>query len=352
LRNTKFLALTLGLASAAVLTFAACGGSTSDSDKTATAAAGKPTAAATKAGTTPASGATAGATAAATDYSGLKGSITVDGSSTVGPLTEAVAEEFGKATKQNVRVTVGISGTGGGFEKFCRGETDINDASRKIKDTEVTACGTGNVAYKEFQVAVDGLSVVVSKDNTWADCLTVAELKAIWDQGSTVNNWNQVRSTFPDQKLTLFGAGRDSGTFDYFTEAINGKAKQSRSDYTASEDDNVTVRGVENDKGAMGYFGFSYYEENKSRMKVLKIDGEKGGGCVEPTSDTVLKNTYVPLSRPLFIYVRTTSLAKPEIKGFVQYYLENTATIAEDVGFIKLPEADMKKGLDALKALQ
>jgi phosphate transport system substrate-binding protein len=304
------------------------------------------------AGTTPAAGATTAATkaAATTDYSTLKGSITVDGSSTVGPLTEAMAEEFGKATSQGVKVTVGISGTSGGFEKFCRGELDINDASRKIKETEVTACAS--VPYKEFQVAVDGLSVVVSKDNTWADCLTVSELKKIWDQGSTVSNWSEVRAGFPDQKLTLFGAGRDSGTFDYFTEAINGKAKQSRADYSASEDDNVTVRGVENDKGAMGYFGFSYYEENKDRLKVLKIDGEKGGGCVEPTSDTVLKNTYVPLSRPLFIYVRDTSLAKPEVKGFVQYYLENTDEVSASIGFIQLPEADVQKGLDLLKSVQ
>ncbi len=333
--RTATRAAAVVLVAAAVAVFAACGDDSTDKTPT-------------KAATAPAGSATADST----DYSALRGGITVDGSSTVGPLTEGVAEEFGKATKQNVRVTVGISGTGGGFEKFCRAETDINDASRKIKDAEVTACGTGNVAYQEFQVAVDGLSVVVSNDNTWADCLMVSELKKIWDQDSTVNNWNQIRPSFPDQKLTLLGAGRDSGTFDYFTEAINGTAKKSRADYTASEDDNITVKGVENEKGAMGYFGFSYYEENKGRMKVLKIDGEKGGGCVEPTADTVLKNTYVPLSRPLFIYVRKASLARPEVKGFVQYYLENTDEISDSVGFIKLPEADVKKGLETLKSVQ
>lgn len=335
--KTAKLAVAAVVAVVSLTAFVACS-SDDDADRTPTSSAATP----------PTSAAT---TAATTDYSTLKGSITIDGSSTVGPLTEAIAEEFGKVTKQGVRVTVGISGTGGGFEKFCRGETDINDASRAIKDAEVEACGT-SVPYQEFQVAVDGLSVVVSNDNTWADCLTVSELKKIWDQGSTVNNWNQVRASFPDQELTLFGAGRDSGTFDYFTEVINGVAKQSRSDYTASEDDNTTVRGVENDKGAMGYFGFSYYEENKSRMKVLKIDGEKGGGCVEPTSDTVLTNAYAPLSRPLFIYVSKAALAKPEVKGFVQYYLENTDTVARSAGFIELPAADVTKGLDVLKSLQ
>lgn len=325
------------LGTVAVFMLSACGSGAGSSDKTATASTG---------------GGAATAGSGSTDYSALSGSISVDGSSTVGPLTEAVAEEFGKTTKGKVKVTVGISGTGGGFDKFCRGETDINDASRTIKEAETTACQSGGVAYTEFQVAVDGLSVVVNKGNTWADCLTVTELRKIWDQGSTVNNWSQVRPSFPDQKLTLFGAGRDSGTFDYFTEAINGTAKQSRSDYTASEDDNVTVRGVENDKGAMGYFGFSYYQENKDRMKVLKIDAEKGGGCIEPTADTVLKNTYVPLSRPLFVYVKNTSLAKPHVKGFVRYYLENTDAVAKDVGFIQLPEADVQKGLQKLGSAQ
>jgi phosphate transport system substrate-binding protein len=247
-----------------------------------------------------------------------------------------------------VRVTVGISGTGGGFEKFCNGETDINDASREIKDEEAAACAAEGVEFVELKVAVDGLSVVVNPDNDWATCLTVTELKAIWDTGSTVNNWSQVRAGFPDQDLKLFGAGRDSGTFDYFTEAINGEAQQSRADYTASEDDNTTVQGVANDEGAMGYFGYSYFEENQDQLKALEIDGEEGGGCVAPTSETVLQNTYVPLSRPLFIYVTKEALAKPHVKGFVKYYLENVQALAEDVGFIQLPDADKTAGLAAI----
>jgi phosphate transport system substrate-binding protein len=327
--KTKLLGVAVGVAALSLMAFTACGSDDDDDGD--------------NGDTTPSASSTQ---ASGNEYEDLAGDVVVDGSSTVGPLTSAVAEEFGKVS--DVRVTVGISGTGGGFEKFCNGETDINDASREIKDEEAAACAAEGVEFVELKVAVDGLSVVVNPDNDWATCLTVTELKAIWDTGSTVNNWSQVRAGFPDQDLKLFGAGRDSGTFDYFTEAINGEAQQSRADYTASEDDNTTVQGVANDEGAMGYFGYSYFEENQDQLKALEIDGEEGGGCVAPTSETVLQNTYVPLSRPLFIYVTKEALAKPHVKGFVKYYLENVQALAEDVGFIQLPDADKTAGLAAI----
>ncbi|MET9829440.1 PstS family phosphate ABC transporter substrate-binding protein [Streptomyces sp. NPDC006385] len=280
----------------------------------------------------------------------LSGTIKVDGSSTVAPLSTAAAQLF-QAENSGVKVTVGTSGTGGGFEKFCAGETDISDASRPIKDEEKAACEKEGIKFEEFQVANDGLSVVVSKDNDWADCLTVEQLKKIWEPGSKVNNWNQVDSKFPNQKLELFGAGTDSGTFDYFTDAINGEEGASRTDYSPSEDDNVTIQGVSGSKGGMGYFGLSYYEENKDKLKVLKIDG--GDGCVEPTTQTVQDGSYKPLSRPLFIYPKAASLDKPEVEAYVEYYVENHAEIAEKAQFVPLnseQEAELKKALDALKA--
>jgi phosphate transport system substrate-binding protein len=274
---------------------------------------------------------------AATQAPRLSGSIAIDGSSTVFPITEAVAEEFRKE-QPNVQVTVGIAGTGGGFTRFCNGETLIQDASRPITAKEIEACGAKAIEYIELPVAYDGLAVVVNPQNTWASCLTVAELKKIWEptaQG-TVTNWNQVRPGFPDAPLKLYGAGTDSGTFDYFTEVINGKAKDSRGDYTASEDDNTLVQGVAGDKNALGYFGLAYYEENKSKLKDVQVDG--GKGCVTPTQATVEGGTYVPLSRPLFIYVRKDAAAKPEVKAFVDYYLKNAATLASDVGYVKFPD--------------
>ncbi|MEU0679933.1 PstS family phosphate ABC transporter substrate-binding protein [Streptomyces albogriseolus] len=280
----------------------------------------------------------------------LAGTIKVDGSSTVAPLSTAAAQLF-QAENAGVKVTVGTSGTGGGFEKFCAGETDISGASRPIKDEEKAACEKKGIKYEEFQVANDGLSVVVSKDNDWADCLTVEQLKKIWEPGSKVNNWNQVDPKFPDQKLELFGAGTDSGTFDYFTDAINGEEGASRTDYSPSEDDNVTVQGVSGSKGGMGYFGLSYYEENQDKLKVLKIDG--GDGCVAPDTKTVQDGTYKPLSRPLFIYPKASSLDKAEVEAFVEFYVENNKSIAEKSQFVPLnatQEAELQKDLEALKA--
>jgi phosphate transport system substrate-binding protein len=272
--------------------------------------------------------------------SDLSGTIKVDGSSTVGPLTTAAAELF-QQDNSKVRVTVGTSGTGGGFEKFCAGETDISDASRPIEPDEAAICKKKGIAYQDVQVANDGLSIVVNKDNDWAKCLTVAQLKKIWDKGSKVDNWNQVDPKFPSQKLELFGAGTDSGTFDYFTKAINGEEGRSRSDYNATEDDNVTVRGVEGSKGGLGYFGLSYYEENKDKLKVLQIDG--GGGCVTPNKQTVQSGDYKPLSRPLFIYPSDKALKRKEVDEFVTFYLDNEKKIAEQGKFIDLTPEQLSK---------
>src|SRR5688572_26456150 len=240
------------------------------------------------------------AAAATAGVSALGGTVTADGSSTVGPYAIAAAEGFQKKNP-SARVTVGISGTGGGFERFCRGETDLANASRPMRNSEAIKCRDAGVKWVAFTVANDGLSVVVNRDNTWANCLTVAELKKIWEPGSNVNNWADVRNGFPNVPLKLFGAGTDSGTFDYFTEAIMGRARASRSDYLATEDDNIVVQGVQGERGGLGYFGFSYYEENKDQLKVVAIDAGKGGGCVTPSIKTVQGNQYRPLSRPLFI---------------------------------------------------
>ncbi|MFF3350670.1 PstS family phosphate ABC transporter substrate-binding protein [Streptomyces sp. NPDC002779] len=283
----------------------------------------------------------------------LSGKVAIDGSSTVAPLTSA-ASEFYAEEQPKVRVTVATSGTGGGFKKFCIGETDISNASRPIKDEEIKTCEENGVKYEEFSIANDGLSVVVSKDNDWAECLTVEQLKKIWEPGSKVNNWNQVDPKFPDEPLKLFGAGTDSGTFDYFTDAINGEEGASRTDYSGSEDDNVTVTGVSGTKGGMGYFGFSYYEENADKLKVLQVDG--GDGCVTPSVETVQDGSYKPLGRQLFIYPSAKSLKKPEVVDFVEYYVENNKKIAEDAKFIPLNdeqekelEADLAKLKEAAK---
>jgi phosphate transport system substrate-binding protein len=273
--------------------------------------------------------------------SDLKGTIKIDGSSTVAPLSTAAAELF-QQENPGVRVTVGTSGTGGGFEKFCAGETDISDASRPIKpDEEVPVCKKNGVKFEEIQVANDGLAVVTNKENDWANCLTVDQLKKIWDKGSDVNSWNQVDSSFPNEQMELFGAGTDSGTFDYFTEAINGEEGQSRSDYNATEDDNVTVRGVSGSKGALGYFGLSYYEQNQDQLKALQVDG--GDGCVAPDQQTVQNGDYKPLSRPLFIYPSDKALRRPEVKAFVEFYLDNQAKITEQALFVSMTEAQLQK---------
>ena len=278
----------------------------------------------------------------------LSGDIAVDGSSTVFPITEAVAEDFG-GQYPDVRVTVGISGTGGGFKKFCNGETDISDASRAIKSTEVELCAQNGVEYEEFLVGLDGLTVVVNPANTFAQCLTVEQLKLIWDKDSTVKNWKEVDPSFPDQPLTLYGPGTDSGTFDFFTEEINGKAKQSRADYTASEDDNVLVQGVGGDPNAMGYFGLAYYVENQDKLNAIAIDGGKGKGCVEPSFDTVNKGEYTPLSRPLFIYVKNASLERAEVFEFVKFYLTSAPTLVTEVGYVAVAQEKYDEGLAALE---
>ena len=270
----------------------------------------------------------------------LSGPVEIDGSSTVFPITEAVAEEFG-IENRDVRVTVGISGTGGGFKRFCAGETDISDASRPIKSgegSESAACEAAGIEYIEIPVAYDGLSVVVHPDNDWAQCLTVEELNLIWapEAEGKITNWNQIRADFPDAGLTLYGPGTDSGTFDYFTETVNGEAQSSRADFTASEDDNILVQGVAGDKNALGYFGLAYLEENADKVKGVEVDG--GGGCVAPTVATVEDGTYAPLSRPLFIYVNVASIDKPQVRAFVDYYLENVPVLAADVGYVKFPD--------------
>jgi phosphate transport system substrate-binding protein len=252
-----------------------------------------------------------------------------------------------------VRVTVGTSGTGGGFEKFCKGEIDLSDASREIKPEEAAACEAGGVEYSKFQVANDGIAVVASVENDWVDCLTVAQLKKIWDDGSTVKTWKDVDPKFPAEKIDLYGPGTDSGTFDFFTKAINGVEDQSRSDYSATENDNQTVGGVSGSKGGLGYFGLSYFEENQDKLKLLGVDG--GKGCVTPDTKTVQSGTYAPLSRPLFIYPSKDLLARSEGIAFVEFYLGNTSEITKQALFVDLNAAQLataKKGLAALKALQ
>ncbi|MCN0178033.1 PstS family phosphate ABC transporter substrate-binding protein [Salinispora arenicola] len=286
----------------------------------------------------------------ASDGDKLSGEVKVNGSSTVAPLSEAAAT-FYKETQSDVNVSVGTSGTGGGFERFCKGETDISDASRPIKDSEKEACAAAGIEYKELVVANDALTVVVSKDNDWADCLTVDQLKTIWEPDSKVTNWKQIDPTFPDEPLKLFGPGTDSGTFDYFTDEINGEEGASRTDYTASENDNVVVQGVAGTKGGLGYFGFTYFEENADKLKALKVDG--GSGCVEPSLKTAQENTYQPLSRPLFIYVSDAGVKKEQVADFVTFYIERIDDIVLEAQYVPLTEeqkSTLKTEFDALKA--
>jgi len=264
--------------------------------------------------------------------------IKIDGSSTVYPITEAVAEEFQKVDGK-VRVTVGISGTGGGFKRFCRGETDISDASRPIKQSEIALCKENGIEYIQIPVAYDGLSVLVNRKNDWAESMTVAELNKIWapEAQGNIKTWNQVRAGWPNEPIALYGPGTDSGTFDYFTEVINGKGGASRGDYTSSEDDNVLVQGIASDKDALGYFGFAYYVENKDKLKLVAVDG--GSGPVLPSEETINNGSYAPLSRPIFIYVNTKSLQRTEIKDFVNFYIDNAAELSSEVGYIALPDS-------------
>jgi phosphate transport system substrate-binding protein len=278
----------------------------------------------------------------------LSGKIRADGSSTVAPLMSLAAERFRKQ-EPKVSITVGTSGTGGGFERFCRGETDLSNASRPIKDEEEALCEKNGVASFPLQVANDGISVVVNKANTWARCLTVDQLKKIWEPGSKVSSWRDVDPSFPDEDLVLFGAGTDSGTFDYFTEAIVGEEGASRSDYTPSEDDNVTVRGVSGSKGALGYFGLSYLLENENRVRGVEIDG--GDGCVTPSVQTVQDGSYKPLSRPLFTYANEDALAeKPALDPFLTFVLDNQPQLARRAKFVPMTQQQIDNAHTALES--
>ena len=273
---------------------------------------------------------------------GAKPQIKIDGSSTVEPISEAVAEDY-KKKNDSVDITVGTSGTGGGFKKFGRNETDISDASRPVSHSEDSICKAAGIDYIELPIAYDGLAVVVNKENTWLTSITVKELKKMWEPGAQekIKKWSDVNPKWPKEEIHLFGPGTASGTYDYFTEAVNGKAKASRGDYTASEDDNVLVQGIAGDKFALGYFGLAYYEQNKDKLKVVAVDDEKkenGEGGIVPTQETVKNGNYQPLSRPLFIYINKKSSAKSEVKAFVDYYLANGAKLATEVGYVALPD--------------
>lgn len=286
-------------------------------------------------------------TAASAGDGALQGAVTLDGSSTVYPISEAVAEEF-LAVAPRVRVTVGVSGTGGGFKKFLAQEIDINDASRTIKESESMEAEANGIEYLEIPVAFDGLSIVVNPQNDWVDSLTVAEVQKIWQPGSTVDSWDDIRPDWPSAPIRLYGPGTDSGTFDYFTEAVNGESGASRPDYTASEDDNVLVQGIAGDEYALGFFGFAYYVENQDKLKVVPVDG--GNGPVVPTATTINDGTYSPLSRPIFIYLNTASLARPEVRAFVDFYIDNAGALASEVGYIELPEEMYEASREKLAA--
>ena len=301
---------------ALVLVLAGCGGGGSSSPSTAT---------------TPAAGSSL---------------IALDGSSTVYPISEAVAEEFQKANA-NIKVTVGISGSGGGFQKFCRAETDISDASRPITATEMELCAKTGVEYLELPIAYDGIAVTANPKANWIDKVTVAELKTMWspDAQKKILQWKQVNPAWPAKDLHLFGAGVDSGTYDYFTEAVTGKAHSSRGDFTSSEDDNVLVQGIANDEGALGFVPFAYYEENRDKLKLLAVDdgkAENGAGAILPSAKTIADGTYQPLSRPVFIYVSTKAVVRPEVQKFVEYYLSHGPALAKEVGYVPLSDAIYK----------
>ena len=280
-----------------------------------------------------------------TERDSLSGMIEADGSSTVGPLVTAAAESF-RGREPGVRMTVGVSGTGGGFERFCAGETDLSNASRAIKQEEVDACAEHGVEYVELHVANDALTLVVNKDNDWVSCLTVEQLRRIWEPGSKVGSWRDVEGGFPDEPLKLFGAGTDSGTFDFFTKAIVGEEGASRSDYAATEDDNVTVQGVSGERGGLGYFGLSYYEQNAASLKALAVDG--GGGCVAPSVASAQDGSYTPLSRPLYVYATVEALARPEIAAFLHHLLDESEAIAALAQFVPLTDEQLATARAAL----
>ena len=348
----RLLMLLAVAACAIVLMSAACGPSAETP-----AAAGGTTASSTSGDsstTTSGSTGTTSTTDKAADpsmYASLSGDISIDGSSTVFPITEAVAEEFGDLTGGNVRAVVGISGTGGGFKKFCSNETVISDASRPIKQKEVDLCAAAGVEYIEIPVAIDGLSVVVNPANDFVDCLTVDQLNMIWKPESegVVTHWNQVDASWPSEEIKMYAPGVDSGTFDYFTEAINGDGGVSRGDFVASEDDNVLVQGISGDKYSLGYFGYAYYVENQDKVKVVPIDG--GAGCITPTDEAINNGSYAPLSRPLFIYVRADAAQEQHIAEFVRYYLsDHGQELAASVGYIPFPQEVYDLAMDKLNA--
>ncbi len=272
----------------------------------------------------------------------------MDGSSTVAPLSQAAAALYAEE-QSGVNVTVATSGTGGGFEKFCNGETDISDASRPIKDEEAAACEENGIGFAELAVANDALTVVVNKDNDWVDCLTVDQLKAIWEPDSTVSNWNLVDPSFPDEEMVLYGPGTDSGTFDYFTGEINGEEGASRTDYEPSEDDNVIVQGVAGSAGGLGYFGYTYFEENADQLKALAVDG--GSGCVEPSTETAQDGSYGPLSRPLFVYVSDTAAEQEQVSDFVNFYIENIDEVVTEAQYVPLTDEQKSELTDAFGQL-
>ena len=277
----------------------------------------------------------------------LSGDISVDGSSTVFPITEAMAEEFGNATNGNVRITVGVSGTGGGFKKFCAGETHISDASRPIKQSEIDLCAEAGIEYVEIPVAIDGLSVMVNPANDFVECMTVDELHTMWapEAEGQVTRWSQVRAGWPDEEVHLYAAGVDSGTFDYLTETVNGESQASRGDFLPSEDDNVLVTGIAGDRNALGYFGYAYYAENADRLNLVAIDG--GEGCITPTDETINNGSYSPLSRPLFIYVAAEALDQPHVKAFVEFYLdEANRSFISETGYIPFPDTIYSLAMD------
>lgn len=280
--------------------------------------------------------------------SNLSGEVRMDGSSTVYPLSEAVAEEF-LIAHPRVRVTVGVSGTGGGFSKFIAGEIDINNASREIVEFEIEQAANNAIDYLEIPVAFDGLSVVVNQTNDWVDHLTVEELSRIWQPGSDVERWSDVRPEWPAQPIRLYGPGTASGTFDYFTEAVNGRSGAARADYTSSEDDNVVVQGVSGDEYALGFFGYAYYYANRSRLKIVPIDN--GDGPVSPTPETIESGEYAPLSRPIFIYLNPASLERPAVREFVEFYVGNAGSLAEEVGYITMPRSEYQESLDVIENL-
>lgn len=290
--------------------------------------------------------AVAAALASLSSGAAFANTVKVDGSSTVFPITEVLAEDFGRANKGKLKVTVGISGTGGGFKKFCRGEIDISDASRPIRKSEMDDCKKAGIQFIEVPIGQDALTVVINPKNTWAATLSVDDLKKMWspDSQGKVKNWKQVNPAFPDTPLALYGPGADSGTFDYFTEAINGKAKMSRGDFTASEDDNVLVQGVQRDVGGLGYFGYAYYYENKDKLSAVAIAPKAGAKGVLPSEETVLNGTYVPLSRPLFIYVNLKSMERPEVNAFLDYYMKNATAACKETKYVALKPAAYEVG--------